>query len=173
MRIVILGLSITSSWGNGHATTYRALLRALAARGHHLLFLERDVAAEIARGMDGYRAVVVKSTVPVGTSAQVAAILRRGTRHPFSVVSNPEFLKQGDAVNDFLRPERVVIGTDDAKALAIMRELYSPFLRTGHPLIALDVPSAEMTKYVANAFLATKISFMNEMATLCENVAPT
>jgi UDPglucose 6-dehydrogenase len=129
------------------------------------------VAREIGESMESYRVVVVKSTVPVGTCARIKTILQETTREAFSVVSNPEFLKQGDAVNDFLKPERVVIGTDDARSQEVMRGLYAPFMRTGNPIIALDIVSAEMTKYVANAaFLATKISFMNEMATLCEQV---
>lgn len=129
-----------------------------------------DVAREIAKVMDDYKVVATKSTVPVGTADKVREIMSEFTDLPFAVVSNPEFLKQGAAVEDFLKPDRVVIGTDDDRAADIMRELYSPFLRTGNPVIFMDIRSAEMTKYVANAFLATKISFINEMANLCERV---
>jgi len=130
------------------------------------------VAKSIAQAMDGYRVVATKSTVPVGTANKIEAILAGSTTHPYSVVSNPEFLKQGAAVDDFLKPDRVVVGThpNDQKAMDIMNELYSPFLRTGNPIIMMDVPSSEMTKYAANAFLATKISFINEMSNLCEAV---
>lgn len=117
-----------------------------------------------------YKVIATKSTVPVGTAEKIKAIVAEITDKPFAVVSNPEFLKQGAAVEDFLKPDRVVIGTDDEQASEMMRELYSPFLRTGNPVIFMDVRSAEMTKYVANAFLATKISFINEMANLCEKV---
>ncbi len=129
-----------------------------------------DVVREIAKAMNGYKVIATKSTVPVGTAERIRHILAASTTHPFAVVSNPEFLKQGAAVDDFLKPDRVVIGTDDERATELMRELYSPFLRTGNPLIFMDIQSAEMTKYVANAFLATKISFINEMANLCERV---
>ncbi len=130
------------------------------------------VAKEIAQAMDDYKVIVTKSTVPVGTADKIRDVLSKATNQPFSVVSNPEFLKQGAAVDDFLKPDRVVIGTDldDQKASDIMRELYSPFLRTGNPIIMMDIRSSEMTKYVANAFLATKISFINEMSALCEQV---
>jgi UDPglucose 6-dehydrogenase len=124
----------------------------------------------IAKAMDGYRVIVTKSTVPVGTADKIRAIVSENTEHEFSVVSNPEFLKQGAAVDDFLKPDRVVIGADSQQAFDLMRELYSPFLRTGNPIINMDIRSAEMTKYAANAFLATKISFINEIGSLCENV---
>ncbi len=129
-----------------------------------------NVARQIAKAMDEYRVIVTKSTVPVGTADQIRAIVGETTKHDFSIVSNPEFLKQGAAVDDFLKPDRVVIGADNQRAFDIMRELYSPFLRTGNPIINMDIKSAEMTKYAANAFLATKISFINEMSTLCEKV---
>lgn len=129
-----------------------------------------EVAKGIAKAMDGYRVIVTKSTVPVGTADKIRAAVAEITPHDFAIVSNPEFLKQGAAVDDFLKPDRVVIGTDNHRATEIMRELYSPFLRTGNPIITMDIPSAEMTKYVANAFLATKISFINEMSNLCERV---
>jgi UDPglucose 6-dehydrogenase len=129
-----------------------------------------NVARQIAKAMDGYRVIVTKSTVPVGTADQIRAIVADTTQHEFAIVSNPEFLKQGAAVDDFLKPDRVVIGADNQRAFDIMRELYSPFLRTGNPIINMDIKSAEMTKYAANAFLATKISFINEMSSLCEKV---
>jgi UDPglucose 6-dehydrogenase len=128
------------------------------------------VARDIGKAMNGYKVVVDKSTVPVGTAARVAAAIRKETKHPFDVVSNPEFLKEGAAIDDFMKPDRVVIGCTDPKAAEIMKELYSPFVRTGKPILIMDVASAEMTKYAANAMLATRISFMNEMALLCEEV---
>jgi UDPglucose 6-dehydrogenase len=128
------------------------------------------VARDVARAMNGYKVIVDKSTVPVGTSARVREVIRRETTHPFSVVSNPEFLKQGAAVEDFMKPDRVVIGVEDPRAEALMRELYSPFTRTGAPIMVMDCASAELTKYAANAMLATRISFMNEIANVCEVV---
>lgn len=129
-----------------------------------------SVAENIAKSMNGYKLIVDKSTVPVGTAEKVAKIIAENTNYEFDVVSNPEFLKQGAAVDDFLSPDRVVIGADSQRAAEIMQEIYSPFLRTGNRIILMDVKSAEMTKYAANAFLATKISFINEIANLCENV---
>jgi UDPglucose 6-dehydrogenase len=128
------------------------------------------VAEGIGKAMNGYKIVVTKSTVPVGTAKKVKAAIAKVTSHPFAVVSNPEFLKEGVAVDDFLKPDRVVIGTDDPKVEAVMRELYEPFVRTGHPIIVMDHASAELTKYAANAMLATRISFMNEIANLCDQV---
>jgi UDPglucose 6-dehydrogenase len=127
-------------------------------------------AREIGRAMNGYKVIVDKSTVPVGTADKVREVLRRETTHPFSVVSNPEFLKQGAAVDDFLKPDRVVIGAEDPRSAEIMRELYAPFTRTGAPIMVMDCASAELCKYAANALLATKISFMNEIANVCERV---
>ena len=127
-----------------------------------------DVARDIGRAMNGYKVVVDKSTVPVGTAARVREVIRRETTHPFSVVSNPEFLKQGAAVDDFMKPDRVVIGAEDPRATQLMTELYAPFTRTGAPIMVMDCQSAEMSKYAANAMLATKISFMNEVARVCE-----
>jgi UDPglucose 6-dehydrogenase len=112
--------------------------------------------------------IVNKSTVPVGTAERVREIVRRETTHPFSVVSNPEFLKQGAAVEDFLKPDRVVIGAEDPRATELMKELYAPFTRTGAPIQVMDCASAELSKYAANAILATRISFMNEIANICE-----
>ena len=128
------------------------------------------VARDVAKAMNGYKVIVDKSTVPVGTSARVREVIRRETTHPFSVVSNPEFLKQGAAVEDFMKPDRVVIGAEDPRAEALMREVYSPFTRTGAPIMVMDCASAELTKYAANAMLATRISFMNEIANVCEVV---
>jgi UDPglucose 6-dehydrogenase len=128
------------------------------------------VAREIAHAMNGYKVIVDKSTVPVGTAARVREVIRSETDHPFSVVSNPEFLKQGAAVEDFLKPDRVVIGVEDAKAEEVMRELYAPFTRTGAPVMIMDCASAELSKYAANAILATRISFMNEVANVAEVV---
>lgn len=128
------------------------------------------VAETVAQQAEGKRLLVTKSTVPVGTGQALTRRLTELGRPDIVVVSNPEFLKQGDAVNDFLKPERVVIGADNAEAALTMQELYAPFLRTGNKVIVMDVASAEMTKYVANAFLATKISFMNEMSGLCHKV---
>ncbi len=120
--------------------------------------------------MNGYKVIVDKSTVPVGTSVKVREVIRRETTHPFSVVSNPEFLKQGAAIEDFMKPDRVVIGAEDPRATELMLELYAPFTRTGAPIMVMDCASAELTKYAANAMLATRISFMNEVANLCELV---
>jgi UDPglucose 6-dehydrogenase len=130
----------------------------------HVLGVARDVA----RVMNGYKVIVDKSTVPVGTSERVREVVRRETTHPFSVVSNPEFLKQGAAVDDFMRPDRVVIGADDPRGAELMKELYAPFTRTGAPIMVMDCASAELCKYAANAMLATRISFMNEVARVCE-----
>ena len=129
-----------------------------------------EVAREIAQAMNGPKVIVNKSTVPVGTAERVRGVISEMTKQPFSVVSNPEFLKEGVAVEDFLKPDRVVIGTDDAKVEALMRELYEPFVRTGHPVLVMDPASAELTKYAANAMLAARISFMNEVANLCDKV---
>jgi UDPglucose 6-dehydrogenase len=129
-----------------------------------------DVATAIGRALSKYTVVVAKSTVPVGTAAGIRAALTKTTSEPFSVVSNPEFLKQGAAIDDFMRPDRVVIGVeaDDHQAAAIMRELYGPFTRTGAPILMMDTASAELSKYAANALLASRISFMNEIANACE-----
>ena len=124
-------------------------------------------AKQIAEHMTGYTVVVDKSTVPVGTAGKVAEVLTANTQHEFDVVSNPEFLKEGAAIDDFLKPNRVVIGANSERAARVMHELYEPFVRTGNPIITMDVASAELTKYAANAMLATRISFMNEIANLC------
>jgi len=129
-----------------------------------------SVAESIAKSMNEYKVIVDKSTVPVGTADKVAEIIKNHTTFEYDVVSNPEFLKQGAAVDDFLKPDRVVIGSNTKKATEIMQDLYSPFLRTGNPVIIMDVKSAEMTKYAANSFLAVKISYANQIANICEKV---
>jgi UDPglucose 6-dehydrogenase len=132
-------------------------------------------ARSIGRYMTGHKVVVNKSTVPVGTADKVTEVLRaqlaeRGVEVPFSVVSNPEFLKEGAAVNDFMRPDRIIVGASDERAIMLMRELYAPFIRNHDRVIVMDVRSAELTKYAANAMLATRISFMNEMANLSDKL---
>jgi UDPglucose 6-dehydrogenase len=131
-----------------------------------------SVAKEIGRAMNKYMVVVDKSTVPVGTAAKVRATITAETTQPFSIVSNPEFLKQGAAIEDFMKPDRVVIGIEeqDEKAAAVMKELYGPFTRTGAPILVMSTASAELSKYAANSILATRISFMNEIANVCELV---
>src|SRR6266498_6085663 len=129
-----------------------------------------SVARDIGRSMNKYTVVVDKSTVPVGTAKRVRETIAAEASHPFSVVSNPEFLKQGAAIEDFMKPDRVVIGAEDQRAGEIMKELYAPFTRTGAPIMMMDCASAELCKYAANAMLATRISFMNEVANVCEAV---
>jgi UDPglucose 6-dehydrogenase len=134
-----------------------------------------DVAHEIGRNMNEYVLVVTKSTVPVGTAEKVYAAIEeelalRGVDIPFDIASNPEFLKEGTAIKDFMYPERIVVGVNSARAQEVMTRLYKPFTLNGHPVIFMDVPSAEMTKYAANSMLATRISFMNDIANLCELV---
>ncbi|MDI6766659.1 MAG: UDP-glucose/GDP-mannose dehydrogenase family protein [Bacteroidota bacterium] len=129
-----------------------------------------EVANVIGKTMNGYKVIVNKSTVPVGTADKVKKIIEKNTKYEFDVVSNPEFLKEGAAVMDFLKPDRIVVGTRSARAIKIMEDLFSPFIRTGNPFIVMDERSSELTKYAANSMLATKISFMNEVANLCERV---
>jgi UDPglucose 6-dehydrogenase len=134
-----------------------------------------EVARTVGRNMNGYALIVTKSTVPVGTAEKVRAALqgeldKRGENIDFDVASNPEFLKEGAAIDDFMKPDRIVVGVDSAKAEKIMSQLYKPFTLNGHPVIFMDIVSAEMTKYTANSMLATKISFMNDIANLCEIV---
>src|SRR5262249_48108772 len=128
------------------------------------------VASAIGKAMDRYKVIVTKSTVPVGTSEKISEIIRKETKQTFDVVSNPEFLKQGAAVEDFMKPDRVVLGADDVRPAEILRDLYAPFVRTGSPVLVVDIRTAEMLKYAANAFLAARISFMNEISNLCEAV---
>jgi UDPglucose 6-dehydrogenase len=142
--------------------------------GTDLTYVEA-VAREIGRAMNGYKVIVTKSTVPVGTSARVRELVQReldaaGSDLRFSVASNPEFLREGAAINDFMRPDRVVIGTDEETAAAILRDLYRPLYLNETPFVVTNIATAELTKYAANAFLATKISFINEVANLCEKI---
>lgn len=127
-------------------------------------------AKAIAEAMDGYKVIVNKSTVPVGTADEIRGVLAGSTAHPFAVIANPEFLKEGAAVDDFMKPDRVILGGEDPRAIEIVKELYEPFVRTGNPILVMDACSAEMSKYAANAMLAMKISFINEVAGLCERV---
>jgi len=127
-----------------------------------------DVARTIGRSMQGEKIVITKSTVPVGTAGLVRDTIEAETDHPVHVCSNPEFLKEGAAVDDFMKPDRVVLGVDSEGAAEVLRDLYTPFVRTGHAIMIMDVPSAEITKYAANSMLATRISFMNSIAALCE-----
>jgi len=132
----------------------------------HVLAVAETIGKHMAREM----VIVTKSTVPVGTAAKVTEAVTRYAKFPFHVVSNPEFLKEGAAIEDFMKPDRVVLGAETDHARSVMAELYAPFVRTGKPVIFMDIPSAEMTKYAANAMLATRISFMNDIANLCERV---
>lgn len=134
-----------------------------------------QVASDIGKLMDHYLLVITKSTVPIGTAEKVRSkiadeLSKRKEETDFDVASNPEFLKEGDAVNDCMRPDRIVVGTDSEKAFNLIEKLYKPFILNGHPVLYMDIPSAELTKYAANAMLATKISFINDMANLCEKV---
>ncbi|MGB9616623.1 MAG: UDP-glucose dehydrogenase family protein [Desulfomonilaceae bacterium] len=127
-------------------------------------------AQNIAKAMDNYKIIVTKSTVPVGTTKKVREIIAQITPHPFDVASNPEFLKEGNAIDDCMKPDRIVIGVDDVRVGEILKELYSPFMRTGKPMLVMNIESSELTKYAANGLLATKISFMNELSRLAEIV---
>jgi len=128
------------------------------------------VSEDIGKKIDSYKVIVDKSTVPVGTAEKVRAVIAQNATTDFDVVSNPEFLREGYAVDDFLKPERIVIGSSSERATQLMQKLYSPFVRSGNPIITMDEKSAELTKYAANSFLATKITFMNEIANYCEKV---
>ncbi len=130
----------------------------------------QQVAQQIGQAMDGPKIIVNKSTVPIGTADLVKDIVSKQTEHSFAVVSNPEFLKEGAAIEDFMRPDRVIIGCDDPEAVEVMRALYAPYMRRGERLLVMDTHSAELSKYAANAMLATRISFINELARLCEQV---
>lgn len=127
-------------------------------------------AADIAKAMNGYKIIVTKSTVTVGTGKKIISTIKKYTKHKFDYVSNPEFLKEGTAIDDFTKPDRIVLGVENKKILETMKELYSPFVRTGKPILTMDIISAEMTKYAANVFLATRISSINEIANLCEKI---
>jgi UDPglucose 6-dehydrogenase len=138
--------------------------------GHADLEYVRATAKGIGKAMDSYKIIVTKSTVPVGTADQIKNWTAAETTHPFAIVSNPEFLKEGAAVEDFMKPDRVVLGGDDPDALEAVKELYEPFVRTGNPILVMDSRSAEMSKYASNAMLAAKISFINEVSRLCEQM---
>jgi UDPglucose 6-dehydrogenase len=139
-----------------------------AADGSADLSILLAVATEVGRLMDGYRIIVTKSTVPVGTHQRVSDAIRAVTHHPFDYVSNPEFMKEGAAIEDFMKPDRVVIGTTNPAVVEIMKQVYAAFMRKRERILVMDPASAEMTKYASNALLATKITFMNEVANLCE-----
>lgn len=128
------------------------------------------VAKDIGEKIQSYKVIVDKSTVPVGTADKVTEVISKETNVDFDVVSNPEFLREGFAVDDFLKPERIVIGSESERAIELMKKLYKPFVRSGNPILVMDERSAELTKYAANSFLATKITFMNEIANFCEKV---
>ncbi len=136
--------------------------------GEHDVSAVMAAAEHVARAMDGYRIIVNKSTGPAGTTARIAERMRELTSQEFDVVFNPEFLKEGAAVDDFMRPDRIVVGCEDVRVQEIMRELYAPFLRTGKPFLVMDLASAEMSKLAVNAMLASRISVMNEFALFCE-----
>jgi UDPglucose 6-dehydrogenase len=138
--------------------------------GHANLDYVHQTAKSIAKAMDGFKIIVTKSTVPVGTADQIRQWMSEETSQPFAVLSNPEFMKEGAAVEDFMKPDRVILGGDDPEALETVKELYEPFLRTGNQILVMDSRSAEMSKYAANAMLATKISFINEVSRLCEHM---
>ncbi|HEY2729064.1 MAG TPA: UDP-glucose/GDP-mannose dehydrogenase family protein [Polyangia bacterium] len=125
-------------------------------------------AEQVGRALTGWAVIVTKSTVPVGTGDKIEAIVKKATKHEFGVASNPEFLKEGDALNDFMKPDRVVIGADDKRSIEALRSLYAPFSRTSDRMLVMDRRSAELTKYAANSMLATRISFMNDLSNLCE-----
>ncbi|MDX1784328.1 MAG: UDP-glucose/GDP-mannose dehydrogenase family protein, partial [Aequorivita vladivostokensis] len=129
-----------------------------------------NVSEEIGKNIREYKVIVDKSTVPVGTAEKVYAVIAENAPCEFDVVSNPEFLREGFAVDDFMKPERIIVGSSSERATALMKKLYSPFVRSGNPIIVMDEKSAELTKYAANSFLATKITFMNEIANYCEKV---
>ncbi len=166
-------LSFTSDIKNSVAKSLVCFIAVGTPQGEDgsadLKYVEQ-VAKSIGESIENYTVIVDKSTVPVGTAEKVTSIIKSITNIDFDVVSNPEFLKQGAAVDDFLKPDRVVIGSNSQRATEIMQELYAPFMRTGNPVIIMDVKSAEMTKYAANSFLAVKISYANEIANICEKV---
>jgi len=154
----------------GASIIFLALPTPPGADGHADLQYILKVAHDLGHLLNGYTVVVDKSTVPVGTAAKVRAAIAKNYNGEFDVVSNPEFLREGVAVDDFMKPDRVVIGTSSDKAKKLMGDLFAPFVRQGNPVIYMDEASAELTKYAANSFLATKISFMNEIAQLCERM---
>jgi len=166
-------LTFTTELAEGLANSdvvFLALPTPPGADGSADLSAVLSVAEEIGKLIDRYKVIIDKSTVPVGTAEKVHAAIAKNARVDFDVVSNPEFLREGFAVEDFMKPERIVIGTRSERARAILQELYKPFVRQGNPILFMDERSAELTKYAANAFLATKITFMNEIANFCEKV---
>jgi UDPglucose 6-dehydrogenase len=166
-------LSFTTSYADaldGAEVAFIAVGTPPGETGEADLSYVLSAAAEIAKHLTRYCVVVDKSTVPVGSAEKVTEVLRAHATHPFDVVSNPEFLKEGAAIDDFMRPDRVVVGVASERARAVMAELYAPFVRAEQPVLFMDLRSAELTKYAANAMLATRISFMNEMAALCERL---
>ena len=150
---VIVSIAVGTPQGDGGSSDLSYVMEAVRA---------------IAKAMNDYKIIVTKSTVPVGTADKIAQVISAQTTCEFDVVSNPEFLKEGAAIEDFMKPDRVVIGATSTRAVEMMQELYAPFTRTGAPILVMDTRSAEMTKYAANAMLASRISFMNEIANLCE-----
>ncbi len=166
-------LSFTTSLEDGikdAEVIFLALPTPPGADGAADLSFVLNVATHLGKIMTDYKVIVDKSTVPVGTAEKVTAAIAQNCKTPFDVVSNPEFLREGVAVDDFMKPDRVVIGTMSDRARKVMGELYAPFVRQGNPILFMDEKSAELTKYAANSFLATKISFMNEIAILCEKL---
>lgn len=166
-------LSFTTSLEDGikgAEVIFLALPTPPGADGAADLSFVLNVATHLGKIMTDYKVIVDKSTVPVGTAEKVTAAIAQNCKTPFDVVSNPEFLREGVAVDDFMKPDRVVIGTLSERARKVMGELYAPFVRQGNPILFMDEKSAELTKYAANSFLATKISFMNEIAVLCEKL---
>lgn len=166
-------LSFTTSLADGIKNAeiiFLALPTPPGADGHADLKYILKVAEDLGKIIDHYVVIIDKSTVPVGTADLVHAAIAKNAKAGFDIVSNPEFLREGVAVDDFMKPDRVVIGTQSEKAKQVLNELYAPFVRQGNPVIFMDERSAELTKYAANAFLATKITFMNEIAQLCERL---
>ncbi|MET3881015.1 UDP-glucose/GDP-mannose dehydrogenase family protein [Chitinophaga sp. OAE865] len=166
-------LSFTTSLEEGikdAEVIFLALPTPPGADGAADLSFVLNVATHLGKIMTDYKVIVDKSTVPVGTAEKVTSAIAQNCKTPFDVVSNPEFLREGVAVDDFMKPDRVVIGTMSERARKVMGELYAPFVRQGNPILFMDEKSAELTKYAANSFLATKISFMNEIAVLCEKL---
>lgn len=169
-------LSFTTDYATSIATSTVCFIcvdTPISPEGHANMDFVKAVSLSLAEHMNDYKVIVNKSTVPVGSASLVRQLIastleKQGRNVPFDVVSNPEFLKEGNAVNDFMKPDRVIIGTSSPKAAAIMQEIYSPFMLSHERLLIMDLASAEMTKYAANAMLATRISFMNELAGLCE-----